>query len=235
MKALAIVSVVLTVAATAGAENLIQNGGFENWTGGVPDEWTIGGGPADPNGLVAQETTDVYEGGSSIELLWGVFDGNWDANLQTRSNMFTLEAGKTYVLSAACKSLPHPVEDPHWNHISVHLGYTFEDGSFRAWGPVLTWSRDETEWTAKEVSFEAEITLARVYVSSEWISHWLVDAVSVVPSPIPQDCNEVWSMGYGIDADLNHDCHVNWQDFTIFAANWLRCNNPGEAGCEETW
>jgi len=183
MKVLTMVLVALTAVSTAGA-NLVSNGNFENWTGGVPDDWTIGGGPADPNGLASQETTDVYEGSSSIELLWGVFDGNWDANLMTRSNVFTLEPGQTYTLSAAAKSLPHPVHDPQWNDIAIHLGYTFEDGSFRAWGPVLTWSRGETEWTAKEVSFEADISLARVYISSGWVSHWLVDDVSVVPEPV---------------------------------------------------
>jgi hypothetical protein len=36
--------------------------------------------------------------------------------------------------------------------------------------------------------------------------------------------------GY-LTADLNRDCYVNFQDFAIFAGQWLQCTNPVDTGC----
>ena len=37
----------------------------------------------------------------------------------------------------------------------------------------------------------------------------------------PTNCQEVWQQGYGMLADVQHDCYINWGDFAIFASNWL--------------
>jgi len=42
----------------------------------------------------------------------------------------------------------------------------------------------------------------------------------------PLTCAQV-----GLAADLNHDCYVNWQDFSVFAGQWLQCNNPEDENC----
>jgi len=47
----------------------------------------------------------------------------------------------------------------------------------------------------------------------------------------PLTCADVWERGLGLAADLNHDCYVNWQDFSVFAGQWLQCNNPEDENC----
>ena len=51
----------------------------------------------------------------------------------------------------------------------------------------------------------------------------------------PDYCEDVWLLGYGMPTDLNQDCYVNWQDFLLFAGDWLRCNDPTDLNCETTW
>jgi len=44
------------------------------------------------------------------------------------------------------------------------------------------------------------------------------------PQPAPPQCgdaNHPHPMG-----DLNQDCYVNWEDFTLFAEHWLECTDP---------
>ncbi|MFZ2149466.1 MAG: hypothetical protein WAV28_19825 [Sedimentisphaerales bacterium] len=48
-------------------------------------------------------------------------------------------------------------------------------------------------------------------------------------------CYGVWQSGFGMEADLNHDCYVDIMDLAKFASDWLRYNNPNEPGCEVSW
>ena len=57
-----------------------------------------------------------------------------------------------------------------------------------------------------------------------------VDAVSQMP-----DCSTVRSFGYKLDSDLSGDCYVNLEDFSLFALEWLECNDPSEASCLHPW
>ncbi len=51
----------------------------------------------------------------------------------------------------------------------------------------------------------------------------LDDAIVVLD---PTTCTEVWSMGYGLQTDLDQSCKVDWGDFSVFASTWLDCNDP---------
>ncbi len=55
------------------------------------------------------------------------------------------------------------------------------------------------------------------------------EVVVTVTSP---SCAEVIAQGMSLATDLNRDCHVDLQDFAMMAADWVRCYNPQEAGCE---
>lgn len=52
---------------------------------------------------------------------------------------------------------------------------------------------------------------------------------------VPNDCSEAITMGFGLGADLNSDCYVEWADFGIFASQWQECVNPGDTGCDHVW
>jgi hypothetical protein len=51
----------------------------------------------------------------------------------------------------------------------------------------------------------------------------------------PTTCEQVWQAGYGNEADLNHDCTVDFKDFAEFAIQWLTCNDPADQGCQYSW
>ncbi len=59
-------------------------------------------------------------------------------------------------------------------------------------------------------------------------------AITQIPLPAgpvePTTCAEVWSMGYGMQTDLDKTCKVDWGDFSVFASNWLAtdCGNPAD-------
>ena len=58
--------------------------------------------------------------------------------------------------------------------------------------------------------------------------------LGTIPIPAPPDapttCTEVWSMGYGMQTDLDQSCKIDWGDFSVFASNWLAtdCGNPAD-------
>jgi hypothetical protein len=45
-------------------------------------------------------------------------------------------------------------------------------------------------------------------------------------------CADVIAAGLTLFGDYNKDCHVTLADFAAFAANWLKCNDPRDATCE---
>ena len=48
----------------------------------------------------------------------------------------------------------------------------------------------------------------------------------------PLQCGDMWDLGQGIDADVTRDCLVDGLDFLMIANDWMRCNDPGDPGCE---
>ena len=63
----------------------------------------------------------------------------------------------------------------------------------------------------------------------------LISGLETSPCDVPTNCAEIWQSGYGMVEDLNEDCHVNLLDFSRIVQNWLRCNKPGDPGCEQNW
>jgi serine protease len=49
----------------------------------------------------------------------------------------------------------------------------------------------------------------------------LVDANAALHLIVPHTCNAVWTLGYGLSADIDHNCFVNWDDLQLFVAQWL--------------
>jgi hypothetical protein len=41
--------------------------------------------------------------------------------------------------------------------------------------------------------------------------------------------------GYQLGWDFEPDCIINLPDFALFAAEWMKCNDPAEMNCEPTW
>ena len=62
--------------------------------------------------------------------------------------------------------------------------------------------------------------------SDKYTGYFTGLAVSQIPggSEEPTTCVEVWSMGYGMQTDLDQTCKIDWGDFSVFANQWLDPN-----------
>lgn len=72
------------------AQNLVDNAGFETWTGGTPDSWATSGDAI----TLSQNTTNVQEGTSSCQV---IFTSTENQNL--KSNTFSVTAGDPFAIS----------------------------------------------------------------------------------------------------------------------------------------
>jgi hypothetical protein len=52
---------------------------------------------------------------------------------------------------------------------------------------------------------------------------------------VATNCAEIYTYGYNIQADLNKDCYVNFEDFALFSLEWLKCNDPEDLNCVQSW
>ena len=82
--------------------NLVQNGGFESWTNGIPDDWTT-----IENGIsLSQETVIFSEGSSSLRVdVTTSSQGNTDLR-----QSIAVEGGKQYLISVDVYQLNSHVE-----------------------------------------------------------------------------------------------------------------------------
>lgn len=48
---------------------------------------------------------------------------------------------------------------------------------------------------------------------------------------IPTDCQEVVLAGKAMQVDMNQDCHIDLNDFMVFAQDWLSCNEVIDVIC----
>jgi hypothetical protein len=60
-----------------------------------------------------------------------------------------------------------------------------------------------------------------------------LDNVSIVSEPVT--CPELIAQGWGLLADLNGDCYVDFLDLALLAQQWLNCIQPEDANCVHPW
>jgi len=54
----------------------------------------------------------------------------------------------------------------------------------------------------------------------------------VVTATSPSCQQVITEYGLSLLTDLNKDCRVDLADFAMIAADWVRCYDPQQAGCE---
>jgi hypothetical protein len=59
--------------------------------------------------------------------------------------------------------------------------------------------------------------------------------VSKVGDPAVYDLSDnvftIYPCGRDLPTDFNSDCYVNFKDFAVFSADWLKCGNPYDPNC----
>ena len=97
--------------------------------------------------------------------------------------------------------------------------------SFTASGGWQTWKSIYTS----DVNLSAGQQFMRISMDS---SNWNINWVHFSKTPIPYNCDEVHSGGYGLAADLNGDCYVDLGDLEVAAYYWLYTNCGMLDNCE---
>ena len=114
-----LVSMFLVVLSISAQTNLVQNPGFETWTAGKPDSWTVPANPAHVSSVtMSQETTIKTEGASSMKL---AIDANNNPGFQ---QVIPIVAGKRYIVSVDCYVVAGDATDTRiWSSFKNATGY----------------------------------------------------------------------------------------------------------------
>ncbi len=208
MKKVVSVLVVLGLVSLANGTNLVPNGGFESWTNGTPDGWTIGG--AVVSGYPLQEGSDVNEGAYSAEWKWSAQDNGININDMSKSAVFTLTPGQEYVLSATYKPLPFTSTGK--GEVELFVGIV-GPSSGNYWGKatdnlLLWYGHNETEpavgddYTTVSLNFTWPDTTgaARIFIFNRYWrgARLLIDPIEVRAVPEPATLLIIASGCFGV-------------------------------------
>jgi len=183
------------------AQNLVSNPGFENWTGGEPDNWTYESGVT-----FTQETTTVHGGSSSAYVYLTTQD---QSNTDTQNTEAAVSAGDPYTCSvwvydndpagrvtmvlywngaSPTYTGQYSSDQASWQQLtytgSVPTGVTGVQVGFRFYDVEASWDGD-AEFYVDDYSFEitgAEIIKAYSISSNEVDIEYNADLTSVDPA-----------------------------------------------------
>lgn len=108
MKKLYTLLLFVAISATINAQNLLTNGGFEAWTAGAPDGFTVTLPVA--GGSVVQETADYHGGASSGKFTSPVGTGT----VKAAQADFAVIGGHSYTLTYWYKDESDAAKSRHW-------------------------------------------------------------------------------------------------------------------------
>lgn len=128
-----------TTISTVQSENMLRDGGFEQWSGNSPSRWSVDSGTAGTH--VKEETTEVFRGDSSLAL---VGDGT-QATISVSQSVDDMETLRRYVV---CFRYKANAADTSSQKLTVQFsgtGYT-PAGSEKV---EITGNNFSTGWTLK--------------------------------------------------------------------------------------
>jgi hypothetical protein len=136
--------------------------------------------------------------------------------------------GKTYQCSAWVRTVDSPDET-----ISVFVNQTDSNGT--NYYTIATGNAQNDHWTNLSGQFTLQIsgTLQSLYVyianPPAGVNFYVDD---VVVKTDPDNCADVQQFGFGLIADLDHDCYVDFNDLGTFALHWLETNCGTNENCQ---
>ena len=132
-------------------------------------------------------------------------------------NFTTLVAGTTY-LNGDSTSLPFADFVFSWDGVTHDLRLAVTDPDHGI-----------TEISVNDTSFSS---FATVYMTAKSDGDSFYIDEMLVGQIVTMTCQEKIAAGLGILSDLTEDCYVGLEDMAIFAADWMRCNDPANVECE---
>jgi len=104
-----------------------------------------------------------------------------------------------------------------WNSGTCSYNYWDIETSGQPTSPCAT--EKTTEEMMQQMTFEPEWDFGAVWGIEEGLTYPVLLTISDTPT-----CGDPWHP-YPT-GDFNHDCHVDFLDFAIFAPHWLECTDP---------
>ena len=75
----------------------------------------------------------------------------------------------------------------------------------------------------------------RAAVRTGWFGKFEIDNAFVESTPLSGNCEDSILSGYGLKADINEDCYVDFTDFAYLVDRWALCIDPNVSECERVW
>lgn len=151
--------------------NLVPNGGFENWTGGLPQNWTIENSVA--------SSSDVAGGQYSVKL--SITDKTLPPKIITQ---VPLKAGATYIVKFKYKYLNNNYSGLHPIAIKISQTGSASTLSSSAFASNNNWTEKETTFTAdSDLLYQLSIS---TFSFDDEAFDVLIDDVSVVDVDEPE-------------------------------------------------
>ncbi len=152
MKKIYILTAILFSIFAVNAQNIIQNGDFEAWTGGVPDSWTT----IDAGITVTQESATVH--GDTYAANFDVISGT--SNATDFRQTVSVIAGKTYDVSVWI----YQVDDLAKLRLFINNYLDYSDNTLTGQWQEMTYQYVATTTEDIEVGF-------RFYDQTGWVDH----------------------------------------------------------------
>lgn len=149
---------VLVFAFTANAQNLLTNGGFENWTDGMPDGWN--GSKTNISAANVFESSDAHEGSKSLGLL-----NTASGHKRFTSQPIALQADTSYKLTFYIKG-EGDVRGGFYNGDPESPGDSYAYGSYAA-GTEGEWTEATYLFTTNDEFFSEVQVIFSVRNTSE--------------------------------------------------------------------
>ena len=138
---------------TLPAAPIIQNGNFESWTGGVPDQWTY-----THSGTSRMSRTSGYSG-SGVSCIAG---RTGTANLEQYVSNFSSEfIGKTYTLTFLCRYTTQGMGD---SELNIRFGDNVGYSSKTIWFGLSEQPYPANEWFVVSLSHTVNADATSLYV-----------------------------------------------------------------------
>jgi hypothetical protein len=196
-----------------------------------------------PDSPVLRKLTDG-DGANSDSEIWGPWDGNkridvvFDLGKAFKINKVELRTWGRNSGIAGDNGVAEMTVRASVNNKSITQGLD-------SWNLIGTSTTFAIDYAPNYLSKHDPSTNAIIPVPGRYVwfeIHGLNHQVQVAELAVwgeflgyPSTCAEVLMYGQGNLSDINKDCKVDFTDFAKLAQDWLKCNKPGDTGCELVW
>ncbi len=166
--------------------------------------------------FVAPEPGQLYLGVNDqwVENNSGAFDVTLLAESEIELTVLSPNGGETLIVGKTSTIEWESVGPPE----DVLLLYSLNNGQYWMFLDIVQ-NTGSYQWQLPQISSDQCL-----------VSIWDVDDPEL--GDLSDETFTIFQCQGPIVGDLNEDCYVNWQDFSIFASHWLDCGNPLDPSCQ---